>query len=227
MPTSIAFIMDGNRRWATANGILKLAGYDRAFQVVKDITMELINSSIKYATFFVFSVENWDRPPKEIEYLMNLIESAFKEKDFLFDNGIRLKIIGDRSRLRDDLSKYMLELEKETKNNTRFTLILAIGYSGRDEILRAAKKIVSDVTEQKINLDEINEGIFSGYLDTAGIPYPDIIVRTSEMRLSNFLIWQMAYSELFFLKKYWPDFNKEDLKGIIKEFSQRKRRYGR
>lgn len=227
MPTSIAFIMDGNRRWASSQGALKLAGYDKAFHVLKDITAELINLGIKYATFFVFSVENWDRPPQEIEYLMNLIESALKERDFLFDNDIRLKIIGDRSMLRMDLATSLTELEEETRNHSSFTLILAIGYSGRDEIVRATKKIVSDALNQKINLDEINEGVFAGYLDTAGIPYPDIIVRTSEIRLSNFLIWQMAYSELFFLKKYWPDFNKEDLKGIIKEFSQRKRRYGR
>lgn len=227
MPTSIAFIMDGNRRWASSQGALKLAGYDRAFHVLKDITAELINLGLKYATFFVFSVENWDRPPQEIEYLMNLIESALKERDFLFDNDIRLKIIGDRSMLRMDLATSLTELEEETRNHSSFTLILAIGYSGRDEIVRATKKIVSDALNQKINLDEINEGVFAGYLDTVGIPYPDIIVRTSEIRLSNFLIWQMAYSELFFLKKYWPDFNKEDLKGIIKEFSQRKRRYGR
>lgn len=227
MPTSIAFIMDGNRRWASSQGVLKLAGYDRAFHVLKDITAELINLGIKYATFFVFSVENWDRPPQEIEYLMNLIESALKERDFLFDNDIRLKIIGDRSMLRMDLATSLTELEEKTRNHSSFTLILAIGYSGRDEIVRATKKIVSDALNQKINLDEINEGVFAGYLDTVGIPYPDIIVRTSEIRLSNFLIWQMAYSELFFLKKYWPDFNKEDLKGIIKEFSQRKRRYGK
>lgn len=227
-PESVAFIVDGNRRWAEANGVEKLIGYKRGYNVVKNITEVLPDFGVKYVTYFVFSAENWNRPPDEIEYLMSLLRQLLcEEKDFILDMGVKFFVIGDRSRLPLDILISIQKLEEETKKNTRLTLVLAIGYSGRDEIVRATKKIMSDTLTHKINEKDLNEIVFANYLDTSGIPYPDLVIRTSEMRVSNFLIWQMAYSELFFIKKFWPDFNRDDLQNILNDFSQRKRRYGR
>ncbi len=225
----IGFIPDGNRRWARNRGALTtLVGHRVGFEKVKQLCVSLINHGIKYATLFCFSSENWSRSKDEIAYLMDLFHSLFEDADnFLQNNGIRIETIGDLSKLSEDLQNKISILKEKTKYNDKITFICAISYSGREEIVRASKKIAKDVLGGKINIEDIDESKFRSYLDLPGVPYPDIIVRTSEQRVSNFLLWEMAYSELMFLDKFWPDLTEKDIKFIIEDFSKRKRRYGK
>ena len=225
----IAFIPDGNRRWAKSHGAVStLIGHRRGFDNVKQLCVSLIKHKIKYATLFCFSTENWNRSTEEVSYLMKLFCSLFEDADdFLHSNGVKIEVIGDMARLSQDLQDKLSILREKTKNNDKITFICAVSYSGREEIVRAAKKIAQDVLDRKISIDEIDEKRFENYLDLPGVPYPDIVVRTSERRISNFLLWEMAYSELIFLDKFWPDLTEEDIQFIIDDFSKRKRRYGK
>ncbi len=225
----IGFIPDGNRRWAKQKGAVStLIGHKQGFEVVKKLCVSLIKHKIKYATLYCFSAENWNRSKEEVSYLMNLFCSLFDDSDdFLQNNGIKVEVIGDLDRVPEKLREKVLVLKEKTKNNNVMTVICAISYSGREEIVRAAKKISQDVLDQKVKIEDINESKFESYLDLPGVPDPDIVVRTSEIRLSNFLLWQIAYSELIFIDKFWPDLNEEDVDFIIEEFSRRKRRYGK
>ncbi|MDR2794835.1 MAG: di-trans,poly-cis-decaprenylcistransferase [Holosporaceae bacterium] len=224
----LAFILDGNRRWARFRNLLPLFGHRKGYENAKKLISSMGKYGIKYVTYYVFSQENWNRSPEEVSFLMDLLrELFFSSASFFHKNNVRLVTIGNLKNLPDDIQQSIISLENETKNNDSITLIMAVSYSGRDEILRAVKKISRDALAQKINLDTLTEDDFSCYLDTKGIPYPDAIIRTSERRISNFLLWQCAYSEIFFVDKFWPDFSPEDLENIVNEFFRRKRRYGR
>lgn len=225
----IGFIPDGNRRWAKEHGcVSSLSGHKQGFETIKKICLSLIKYNVKYLTLYCFSTENWNRSSTEIDYLMKLFCTLFDDTDnFLQNNDIKIEIIGNLSLLSSDLIQKINLLKEKTKNNKAITLICAISYSGRDEIVRATKKIAQDVLDNKINPEDINEDKFRNYLDLPGVPYPDIVVRTSERRISNFLLWEIAYSELIFLDKFWPDMNEEDVNFIIDDFNKRKRRYGK
>ncbi len=225
----IAFIPDGNRRWARNRGAVStLVGHKRGFDNIKQLCVSLIKHNIRYATLFCFSTENWNRSAEEVSYLMKLFCSVFSDADdFLHDNGVKIETIGDLSRLSQDLQNKISQIKEKTKNNNKITFICAISYSGRNEIVRAVRKIVKDVQNNKVDVNDIDEQQFESYLDLPGIPYPDIVVRTSEQRISNFLLWEMAYSALIFLDKFWPDLTEEDIQFIINDFFGRKRRYGK
>ena len=222
----LAFILDGNRRWAKANGLPGVAGHKVGYETVKKITDILPEYGVEYVTYYAFSTENWKRSQEEVSYLLSLLRQSFGTDNYFKDRGFRFLHIGDISKFPKDISDQILNLEEVTKNNDNLTVVVAVNYGGRDEVIRAVKNIVQDALDNKCCKDDIDEDTFSSYLDTRKIPDPDAVIRTSERRISNFLIWQLAYSEMFFLDKFWPDFNAGDLKAIVDEFSQRKRRYG-
>jgi undecaprenyl diphosphate synthase len=223
----IAFVLDGNRRWARKQNLSTLLGHKSGYELVKTITSLLPKYGIKYVTYYLFSMENWERTAEEVNYLLELFRNFFSASDYVMRHDICIKSIGNLEKLPPDVLERIRYLEDLTRSNTSLTVAVAISYGGRDEIVRAAQKIIRDVMESKINVAELNEQIFASYLDTAGMPYPDAFVRTGEKRLSNFLIWQAAYAEIFFVDKLWPDFDESDLKKIVLEFSQRERRYGK
>jgi undecaprenyl diphosphate synthase len=229
LPRHIAVIMDGNGRWAKGKGAARIFGHRNAIQAVKDITEASGELGIKYLTLYAFSTENWGRPKEEIEGLMELLVNTLqKEINTLLENQVRLLTIGDITHLPKVCQRNMLEAKEATRNNTGLTLLLALSYSGRLEIVKAVKKIVEDIRLEKINPRDIDETLFSGYLETAGIPDPELLIRTSgEMRLSNFLLWQVAYTELYITKTLWPDFKKEDLYEAICAYQKRERRFGK
>ena len=228
LPNHIAFIMDGNGRWAKERNLPRLMGHKEGALVVERISETAFNWGIKYLTFFAFSTENWKRPREEVEGLMKLLdESIDKFKDKLIKNNIRLKVIGNIEALPDYLQRRIKYVIEETKNGMDRTLTIALNYGGRWDILEAIKKIFNEVKFGNFSLDNLNENTFSSFLSTYDIPDPDLLIRTSgEFRISNFLLWQLAYTELWFTPKYWPDFNEEDLKLACIEFSRRKRRFG-
>ncbi|MDR3180277.1 MAG: di-trans,poly-cis-decaprenylcistransferase [Holosporaceae bacterium] len=224
----LAFILDGNRRWAKARNLLPVFGHRKGYENAKKIISSIAKYGVKYITYYIFSQENWKRSGEEVKFLMDLLRELFySSSSFFHKNNARLLTIGNLKDLPEDIQQSIAFLENETKSNDGITLIMAISYSGRDEILRAVKKIAQDAMAQKINLNTLTEDDFSQYMDTKNIPYPDAIIRTSEQRISNFLLWQCAYSEIFFVDKFWPDFSEEDLENIANEFFRRKRRYGR
>ncbi len=223
----IAFILDGNRRWAKAHGMPALSGHKKGYEAVRKITEVLPKYGIKYVTYYAFSTENWNRSKEEVKGLFGLFREVFDAGEYFARNNFRFVTIGDVTKFPKDIFEKIKYLEDTTANNTALTIIAAINYGGRDEIIRAMKKIARDISDEKCSINDITEERFASYLDTKKLPYPDAVVRTSEQRISNFLIWQLAYSEIFFLDKLWPDFNEDDLKAIVDEFSQRKRRYGK
>lgn len=244
--THMAFILDGNRRWAKEHKLQSLLGHEEGFDQAKSLLDAFIERQIKFVTYFVFSSENWNRSKEEVSYLMDLFRDFFDGSvDYFNERNVRLVAIGNLKRLPEDLQEKLSTIQEATKNNSTLTLVVAISYSGRDEILRASKKITSKVLKSALEsvasgstseaavtsslaaIDALDESAFAANLDTAGIPDPDILVRTSEKRISNFLLWQCAYAELFFLDKYWPDFRAADIDAILEEFQRRNRRYGR
>lgn len=229
LPKSIAFIMDGNGRWAKKRLLPHSSGHKQGADTLKEIAQAASSIGILYMTVFAFSTENWNRPPDEVEYLMDLMDKFLTDnlKD-AENNDYRIKIIGQKYRLRSNLQDKIKELEKKTEKKTGMTLNIAISYGGRDEIIRAVKEISSQVVKGAVHIDHIDENLFQRFLDTKETPDPDLIIRTSgENRLSNFLIWQSAYSEIHISNKLWPDFKKDDLLEAISDYQSRDRRFGK
>jgi undecaprenyl diphosphate synthase len=225
----IAIIMDGNGRWAKKRGMPRSFGHKKGAENVTKITRALKDSGIQYLTLYAFSTENWQRDPEEVQTLMQLLRDylthEFKE---IMENNVRIRFIGERYMLDEDIQQEMKELEDQSAGNTALTLCIALSYGSRQEILNAAKKVAALAARGDIKPDEVSAELFSSLLYTHDIPDPDILIRTSgEQRISNYLLWQIAYSELFFTDTLWPDFSKEELLDIVKKFSLRERRYGK
>jgi undecaprenyl diphosphate synthase len=229
LPEHIAIIMDGNGRWAIHHGKDRIFGHHQGVESVRNIIEAAAELGIKYLTLYAFSTENWERPDDEVIALMGImIQSLNNETDTLLKNNIRLSAIGDFERLTDDVRERLFETIKTTSVSTGLNLIIAISYSSRWEITEAAKKIASEACNGTIDADSINEEKFEKYLTTCGVPDPDLMIRTSgELRISNFLLWQLAYSELYFTEKLWPDFGKEDFYSAIIDYQNRERRFGK
>ncbi|WP_404933108.1 isoprenyl transferase [Nitratireductor sp. L15S-10] len=220
--------MDGNGRWAEARGLPRRAGHRAGVEALRSAVRSAGELGINWLTVYAFSSENWSRPPSEVNDLMGLLR-LFIRRDLaeLHQNGVRVRIIGDRENLEKDIRSLLLEAENLTAENTRMNLVIAFNYGARDEILRAAKALMHDVQSGRLEADAVDLEAFGGYLDTAGIPDPDLIIRTSgEQRLSNFLLWQAAYAEFVFLPCHWPDFGRADLETAITTFNARERRFG-
>lgn len=229
LPRHIAVIMDGNGRWATGKGVARIFGHRNAIQAVKDITEGCGELGIKVLTLYAFSTENWGRPKDEVEGLMELLVNTLKKEiKTLHENQVKLITIGEIGHLPKVCQENLLEAVEATKNNSGLTLLLALSYSGRSEIIKAVKKIFKDVKAGTLQEEDINESMFGNYLETAGFPDPELLIRTSgEMRVSNFLLWQIAYTELYVTKTLWPDFRKEDLYEAICAYQKRERRFGK
>ncbi|MEW5703376.1 MAG: isoprenyl transferase [Pseudomonadota bacterium] len=228
VPKHVAIIMDGNGRWAAARHLPRTVGHKRGAEAVRRAVTAAGKLGISHLTLFGFSSENWKRPHKEIRDLMRLLCFYLRnELAEMMENGVRLRIIGNRDRLEPDIIELIEDVEAQTKANTTVNLTIALSYGGRSEIVTAARKIAEKAVRGEIALEEITESFFADHLETAGIPDPDLLIRTSgEKRISNFLLWQSAYTEFVFLDKFWPDFTEEDLEYAIREFACRERRYG-
>lgn len=228
IPKHIAIIMDGNGRWAKERGKKRTWGHKEGSKVLQNICRDANDLGVEYVTVYAFSTENWQRPQEEVDFLMDLLRQYLKDsiKNSKKDN-MRVRVIGNKEGLPADVLNRIDELETASKNYTGLQLQIALNYGGRNEILRAVKNFTQDVAAHKINIDMLDEKLFSGYLDTKEIPDPDLMIRTSgEIRLSNFLLWQLAYSEFYFTNKYWPDFKKEDLIEAIISYNKKERRFG-
>jgi len=225
LPKHIAITMDGNGRWAKSKGKLRIFGHKNGVKAVRDTVEGAAKIGIEYLTLYAFSSENWNRPEKEVNALMTLLVSAInKETKTLMDNNIRLSTIGDVNKLPSKAQKELEEAIIKTKDNTRMNLVLALSYSGRGEILNAVQNIIKDGKKP----EEINEDMFQQYLSTKSVPDPELLIRTSgEYRISNFLLWQIAYSELYFTDTLWPDFRRADLYKAILNYQSRERRFGK
>ncbi len=227
-PAHVAIIMDGNGRWAKARGLPRLAGHRAGVEAVRRTVKAAPDLGLSYLTLDAFSSENWSRPKSEVSDLMGLLK-LFIRRDLaeLHQNGVRVRIVGDRTSLQPDIRGLLVEAETLTANNSALTLVIAFNYGSRDEIVRATRKLVAAAARGEITPADVDAEIFAANLDTAGIPDPELIIRTSgELRLSNFLLWQAAYSELVFLPCYWPDFSREHLADAIRDFGGRERRFG-
>jgi undecaprenyl diphosphate synthase len=229
LPDHIAVIMDGNGRWAKKKGAMRIFGHQNAVDAVRQTTEGCAELGIKFLTLYAFSTENWGRPEDEINGLMQLLVSTINaETKTLIKNNIKLKVIGNIDDLPVKCQRELEEAREKTKTNTGMVLNIALSYSGRWEITEATKKITADILAGKLKEKEINEAVFASYLTTSGIPDPELLIRTSgEMRISNFLLWQLAYTELYITDVLWPDFNKEELHKAIFSYQQRERRFGK
>ena len=229
LPQHIAIIMDGNGRWAKKLGAKRVFGHKNAIKAVRDTTEASAEMGLKYLTLYAFSTENWGRPKMEVNSLMNLlVNSINKEIKTLMDNNVRLRTIGDIESLPQNCQSKLEEAKKLTKDNTGLNLILALSYSGRWEIVEAVRQIAKEVKEGRTSIEDIDIELFSNYLNTSDIPDPELLIRTSgEMRISNFLLWQIAYSEIFISPVLWPDFRREHLYEAIIEYQKRERRFGK
>jgi undecaprenyl diphosphate synthase len=225
LPRHVAVIMDGNGRWAKKRNLPRVEGHRAGSKSVREIVETCGRLGISFLSLYAFSKENWKRPRKEISTLWRLLEDYLKREDkLLINNNFRLIVIGQRDEIPDSVNKELLRVEDVTKTNTRMTILLALNYGGRAEIVDATRKIMSG---RELDPDTLNEEIFSRYLYTADIPDPDLLIRTSgELRISNFLLWQIAYSEIWFTPKYWPDFRKKHLLHAILDYQKRDRRFG-
>ncbi len=229
IPSHVAVIMDGNGRWARKRMLNRIKGHEQGAQTVRTIVRTTREIGIPYLTLYAFSTENWARPAYEISALMTLLKRfVVSERDEMLENGIRLNVIGQVQRLPDDVRAEIEQSIALTSGNKDMTLTLALSYGGRDEITRAARSIAQMVLKGEIGVEEVTEKTISGLLDTAGMPDPDLLIRTSgEFRISNFLLWQIAYAEIFVTKTLWPDFSKEEYIAVLKDYQERDRRFGR
>ena len=227
LPQHIAIIMDGNGRWATERGWDRTLGHKAGIDTVKKITAECARLGIKYLTLYTFSTENWNRPAYEIEALMSIVLN-FIEVELFTDNNVRFRMVGDFKRLPEGVQKKIKYMEDLTEKFDGLTVVVAMSYSSRWELVRAAKKIAKDVKEGRLNIDDIDEETVNSHLVTEFMPDPELLIRTGgELRISNFLLWQMAYSELYFCDTYWPDFNEACLHQAIASYQSRQRRFGK
>jgi len=227
-PAHVAIIMDGNGRWAKARGLPRIAGHRRGAEAVRRTVIAAAELGVAYLTLFGFSSENWKRPSGEVDDLMALLRVYLRaEIAELHQQGVRVRIIGDRTRLAPDIVTLIANAEELTRANTRLTLIVALSYGGRHDIVQAAQRLAEDVAAGRLKPEAIDETSLADHLYTAGIPDPDLLIRTSgEQRISNFLLWQSAYTELVFTETLWPDFGAGDLENAVREFHGRERRYG-
>ena len=227
VPNHVAIILDGNGRWAKSKGMPRNYGHVQGARNVETICEEAYKMGINYLTVYAFSTENWSRPEDEVDQLMKLLRNYMKTcLQTAKKNNMCVKVIGDKSRLADDIREAIDKLEEASKDNTGLHFQVAINYGSRDEIIRAVNGIVADVSEGRI-AGPVTEDMFADYLDTKGIPEPDLLIRTSgEQRLSNFLLWQLAYTEFYFTDVHWPDFSKEELVRACEEYGRRNRRFG-
>ena len=229
IPEHIAIIMDGNGRWAKKRGARRIFGHSNAIKAVRDVTEGCAELGVKFLTLYAFSTENWARPKEEIDALMGLLVSTIiDEMPTLMKNGVKLNSIGDVRSLPEKAYKQLEDAKHRTSSNTGLTLVLALNYSGRWELTNAVKKLSEDVSNKKLDHDAINTELISNYLETAEFPDPELLIRTSgELRLSNFLLWQIAYTELYFTEVLWPDFRRQDLHEAIVAYQSRERRFGK
>lgn len=229
IPQHIAIIMDGNGRWAKKKGAMRIFGHRNAIQAVKDAIEGADHLGVKYLTLFSFSTENWSRPQDEVRALMELlVKTIIDEISLMMNNNIRLDAIGDLSSLPQSAYDKLMEAKQMTASNTGLTVILALSYSGQWELTQAVKRIAQKVSIGEITPDQITQDLVASNLDTAGIPDPELMIRTSgEYRISNFLLWQLAYSELYFTPVLWPDFRREHLFAAIEDYQKRERRFGK
>lgn len=230
IPTHIAVIMDGNRRWAREHGLPVLEGHRRVADAILEPLIEYAaDSGISYMTFWAWSTENWKRDSKEVEGIMRIFRHIIKDRwDRLHKKGVRIKVIGDISKFAPDIRESLEKVIEQTKDNTRITAVFALNYGGRDELLRAFEKLSKEISSSKSQAPKLTEELLSTYLDTKGIPDPELIVRTGgEQRLSGFLLWQSQYSEFYFPQWYMPDFTQDKLDEVISEYQKRQRRFGK
>lgn len=229
LPRHLAIIMDGNGRWAQERMLKRIIGHQRGVETVRLIVEECSKLGIKFLTLFAFSAENWLRPKTEVKALMALLKKYIKiETARMIENNIRFNVIGNRDELPSDVNQCVQEAINRTASNSGMVLTLALSYGARQEILRAAAKMAADIASGAIKVEDDNEEHFSSYLFTAGMPDPDFLIRTSgEMRISNFLLWQLAYTELYFSNINWPEFNKNELHRALSDYQSRERRFGR
>ncbi len=228
IPAHVSIIMDGNGRWAREQGHERIFGHKKGVETVRAVAEAAAEAGVKYLSLYAFSEENWGRPKEEVDFLMHLMmDSIASEVEMLMKNGVRFRVLGNLARLPEALQQGIAALEEKTRENTALDLILFVSYSGKWDIFQAAKKFAAEHSGEDI--DKITDmSAFSKYLVTDGIPDPDLIIRTSgEERISNYLLWQGAYSELLFVKKMWPEFGKEDFTAALAEFASRDRRYGK
>lgn len=228
IPRHIAIILDGNGRWAKKKLMPRNYGHAQGSKTVEKICEEAHRIGVKYLTVYALSTENWSRPQDELDALLKLLRNYLKDcLKTSSKNNMKVRIIGDISRLDEGIQKSILELEEKSAQNTGLNFQVALNYGGRDDILRAVKKVAEDLSQGKLSSGEITESCFAGYLDTRGIPDPDLLIRTSgEQRFSNFLLWQLAYTEFYFTEVLWPDFSKEELLEAIRYYNSRERRFG-
>ena len=228
VPNHIAIILDGNGRWAKAKGMPRNYGHAQGSKNVERICEEAYRMGVKYLTVYAFSTENWNRPKDEVDALMKLLRNYMKTcLKTAAKNDMKVRVIGDKTGLDEDIRNRIAELEEATKDNGGLNFQIALNYGSRDEIVRAVRRVSEDVKEGKVKPEDIDEKMFETYLDTHGIPDPDLMIRTSgELRLSNYLLWQLAYTEFYFTDIPWPDFTKEELSKAIEQYNRRDRRYG-
>ena len=228
IPQHVAIILDGNGRWAKAKGMPRNYGHAQGSKNVERICEEAYRMGVKYLTVYAFSTENWNRPKDEVDALMKLLRNYMKTcLKTAAKNDMKVRVIGDKTGLDEDIRNRIAELEEATKDNGGLNFQIALNYGSRDEIVRAVRRVSEDVKEGKVKPEDIDEKMFETYLDTHGIPDPDLMIRTSgELRLSNYLLWQLAYTEFYFTDIPWPDFTKEELSKAIEQYNRRDRRYG-
>ena len=229
IPQHVAIIMDGNGRWAKRKGELRIFGHTIGVDSVREALTAAVEVGVQYLTLYAFSTENWNRPKEEIAALMDLlVQSIYNEIDELNSKGVKLETIGDVEILPKTCQNALIDAKDKTKYNKKITLILALSYSSRREIAHAIKKMTQEVVDGKLSSDSINEDLISSYLSTANYPDPELLIRTSgENRVSNFLMWQLAYTELYFTKILWPDFKKKNFYRAIYDYQKRERRFGK
>ena len=229
LPKHVAMIMDGNGRWAKARGKIRLSGHQEGAKSVKNVIEACAQIGIQYLTVYAFSTENWSRPKAEVSGLMNLlVRSIDKEIEEINKQGVKIQIIGELDKLPKAVAKKLNFAIETTKNNTRLTFVIALSYSGRWDIINAVSNIIKDVENKKLTQNDFSQKVFENYLSTDGIPDPELLIRTSgESRISNFLLYQLAYSELYFTDVLWPDFSKEEFFKALLDFQNRERRFGK
>ena len=229
LPAHVAIIMDGNGRWAKRRSLDRLEGHRRGVTVIETIIRASVDIGIPHLTLFAFSTENWSRPAYEVAGIMTLLKQFLRDRQVeLRDNGVRFNVIGNLGMLSEDVREVLDEARDLTRDCRRMVLTIALSYGGRDEIVRAVRRLAIDAADGRIDPGAIDEQMIAGYLDTAGLPDPDVLIRTSgEMRISNFMLWQLAYTEIFVTRTFWPDFGSDELVRILREYQERERRFGK